>query len=651
MLSYCRVWITVLGCAVTLVLSGQNDPVLFSVEELEVPVSEFTYIYEKNNRDDADYSRSSLEEYLDLYIKFKLKVKRALDLQLDTIEALQNELAGYRKQLAKSYMTDKEVTEKLAREAYDRMQTDLHISHILVRVDPEAGKQEEMRALTRAQDLYQRLQEGAVFAELARKFSDDKSSAQAGGDLGYITAMLPNGFYAMESAAYALEPGEISEPVRSPLGYHILNLHGTRPARGQVEAAHILVRVKADGSNEEAAEEKVEAIYKSLLAGRDFEELARSLSDDERTSKRGGYIGKFGINTYESAFEDAVFAMEEEGEFSKPVRTRVGWHIIKLIDKVELGSFEEERRKLEAQLARTERMDIARKAMIDTIKAKSGYAMDTAVLRILLNSLDETFLTFSWEIPDLEEQTLISFENGTSVSNIDFAQFLQSNTRKRMRAQHRQTPEEVARSLYEEYVDEQCLDYAEQTLSERYPEFAALMREYEEGIMLFEVTKMKVWDRANNDTAGLVAFHEMHREDYMWPERAEVVHYTVRSESPKIAQKARKLTIRKSPEEIVEKLRRKAEVTFQRKKYTRQDLEARGLHWAEGWYSDIETEGAESTFAYIADIIPATPRKLSEARGYVIADYQDQLEKEWVSNLRRKYRVEVNEEVFKSLIR
>ncbi len=285
---------------------------------------------------------------------------------------MKNELAGYRAQLAKSYLNDKEVVDKLTREAYDRMHWDLHVGHILFRVAPNAPEEDVLHAEELARKCGVRAKAGQDFARLAMDLSQDKDSAPRGGDIGYLTCMLPNGFYAAENAIYSLKDGEVSDPVRIPLGFQVFKVYDRRPARGEIEAAHIFVRVKADKSNEATAKQKIDAVYSNLQNGGNFEELARTVSDDQETNRRGGYIGRFGINTYDPVFEDAAFSLTTPGSYTKPIRTSVGWHIIKLIKKYELGSYDDEKNRLEAKIQRDERVNVAKRAMIEKIKVESG---------------------------------------------------------------------------------------------------------------------------------------------------------------------------------------------------------------------------------------------------------------------------------------
>ena len=226
-----------------LIQAQTPDPVLFTIDGQPVPASEFSYIYAKNNRDDADFSEASLREYLDLYTKFKLKVREAYAMGLDTVSTLQAELAGYRKQLADSYLTDKEITDRLVDEAYKRMQEDVQVAHILVKTNPNVAT-DTLAAYGKIQAIYKRLQAGESWDEVVRKSSEDNTTKDAGGDLGYVTALLPSGFYAFETAAYETPVGKYSAPVRTNIGYHIIKVVNKRPARGELDIAHILLRVK-----------------------------------------------------------------------------------------------------------------------------------------------------------------------------------------------------------------------------------------------------------------------------------------------------------------------------------------------------------------------------------------------------------------------
>jgi peptidyl-prolyl cis-trans isomerase SurA len=256
---------------------GQNDPVLFTVSGAPVHLSEFNYIYSKTNGAKADFSKASVDEYLDLYTKFKMKVAKARDMKLDTLPALKEELGGYRRQLADSYLTDREVTDKLVKEAFDRSQKDINISHILIR----STKEDADAAMTKAKAAKAQLDKGVAFEKVAAELSEDPNSKDKGGKIGFLTAMLPNGFYELENAIYKTTVGKYSDIVSSPLGLHIIKVNSERAARGEMEIAHILLRKKKEGVEQPWAKSRIDSLYSVLQKGGSFDDLATNFSDDD----------------------------------------------------------------------------------------------------------------------------------------------------------------------------------------------------------------------------------------------------------------------------------------------------------------------------------------------------------------------------------
>ena len=628
-----------------------DDPVLFTVDGNPVHVSEFLYIYQKNNGTKADFSAKSLQEYLDLYTKFKLKVTKARQMKLDTIPELIQELAGYRKQLSKSYLVDKEVNEKLIREVYERRQFDLNVSHILISNNTEREAEKDAQAKAKIFFLHHQLQDGANFEQLARENSDDKTTAQNGGALGFITAMLPNGFYEFENQAYALKPGQFSQPFKTDYGYHIVKLNGMRPARGQVEGAHILVKRRTGESTQDEMV-RIDSIYQRLLAGDSFEELARKHSQDKKTNIKGGYIGLFGINKFERAFEEAVFGLEQDGDFSKPFKSSAGWHIVKRISKTDLEDFDRAKRSISAEISRDGRFEIAKKALIEEIKKQAGYTQDTAALSFFVSQLDPGFYSLYWEKPESLNRELFRLGD-KSYSLEDFASFCEQRQRERMRYGKETDLALAANQLFESYVNDECMEYEESQLDVKYPDFKSLMREYDEGILLFEATKRAVWDKASQDTAGLRIFYKSNKDKYLWQARADLFEYVIHTDQPGLVEKIHSLAGKKGHEKLIEKYNRENQlITFSRKKVEVGSRELTGLEWEKKALSALEPDTANGVFRFkmINDILPPSPKSLDEARGYVIADYQEYLEKNWVESLRKEFDVHVNEPVFKGLI-
>lgn len=634
------------------VYSQENDPVLFELGGLPVHVSEFLYIYNKNNGKEADFSRESLEEYLDLYVKFKMKVARARDLNLDTIQDLATELAGYRRQLANSYLTDKEVVERLSMELYERQKEDVNISHILVACDPAVSGADTLGYYQKAMAIYKELKNGAAFEDLARSVSEDEFSALQGGSLGFLTAKLPDGFYQVENAAYQTPVGDFSMPVRSKLGYHIIRVNEKRPARGEMEVAHILCRKARRGEQDAGAKARIDRIYQQLKDGGNFESLAKANSDDKNNSNNGGYIGFFGINQFESTFEEAAFALSEDGIYTEPVESSVGWHIIKRISKRPVLSFDKQRRKLQEEIKKDERFGLAEKAMIRRIKKQAGYQENKETIEGFVSKLDEDFYSINWKVPsDLGNGTVFNL-GGEETDIREFADFVRSNTRTRLRLSKETPLDQAVAILFDEFVNSYCIRYEEANLEKNYPDFRALMREYEEGILLFEATKIHVWDKAARDTIGLENYFKSHRDKYRWEERAEIFQVVIRTDDPKLAEKIRSYANSKGVEKAVKKFNKKESiVSFTRKlaeKKARKDYEP--LPFKADVSSELEATNGEFRYTMIERILPPAPKDMDEARGYIIADYQDELEKSWIVELKSGYPVKMNEKVFESLI-
>lgn len=628
----------------------QDDRVLFSVEDTPVTVSEFDYIYSKTNGEQANYSKASLEEYLDLYIKFKLKVQKAKELQLDTIQELQRELAGYRRQLADSYLINKEVTGQLIREAYERKQQDVDISHIFFRLSPRPTPEDTLLAYQKAMTVKKQLDNGVSFSTLAKSNSDDNSVQNNAGHIGYVTALFPKGYYDFETAAYTLPLNTVSEPVRTSGGYHLVKVHDRRPARGEVETAHILLRT--EDKNKADVKKQIDALYQELENGGNFEALAREHSEDARTAPKGGYIGFIAINRFQEVFENAVFALSQDDTYSTPFESDLGYHIVKRISRKTLGSYEEEKAALEAQIQNDDRFEASRLALIESIKRNAGFQEFPLVLQQFATMQNDTFYTFRWKEPTRGRDQVL-FNLGAERATIgDFATFLIRSARQRLQLENRVPPNEAVKQLYEDFVEDYCMRYEESALEDKYPAFKALMREYEEGILLFEVTKQNVWDKAARDTSGLRAFYETIKGKYKWEERARVEVYTLPGQASAMVQRVREYAKKHKAEEVEQEYQLDGMNIEQKMIERKESSEARKIRtWEAGYISNatMNRETGAFTFTKVLEVVPPTDKALNEARGYIIADYQDYLEKQWVEELRQEYEVKINRKVFESL--
>ncbi len=639
-------------------LLAQDDAVLFTVADKPVTVGEFNYIYSKTNGKKADFSKASVEEYLDLYTKFKLKVQKAREMQIDTIPTLKRELEGYQMQLANSYLIDKEVKERLLKEAYERQKKDVNISHIMVRIPGSQLPADTLKAYKKIQTAKEVISKGSSFTNAAEMYSEDTYSKNNGGNIGWITAVLPNGFYEMENAAYNTKKGEVSDIVRTNMGYHLIQVNETRPARGTLEVAQIVIwGDKKDPSK--SPKTTIDNVYQQLKEGADFEKLAREFSSDKKTAKKGGYLGFFGIGEYEAAFEDTAFSLEKDGDFSEPIQTSIGWHIIKRVSRPEYGSYDMEKNRLQSKIEKDSRFTEARDAMAKRIKREGKFTINQKTFSDFRKTLDEDFLTSKWRAPRKSGETLFSFEEGKDMTYDlgGFTDYLVRNTRKRiLLGRDKMDIDTALDNLLEEYSDTKAMDYEKSQLSRKYPDFRALTREYEEGILLFEVTKMQVWDKASKDTAGLEKFYEANKGNYLWGNRANVSLYTLKSNSEKIIAKTRKLAKRKPSAKVLSKINRKGNLlsitTVQAEKGKNKYPELEKMDWKKGTMTSPQTNNDNTTsFMKIESLLPKEQKTLAEARGYVIADYQDQLEAEWIEELKKQYPVKINQKVLNSIIK
>jgi peptidyl-prolyl cis-trans isomerase SurA len=583
-----------------------------------------------------------------LYVNFKLQVAEGEATGLDEKPSVMREQEQYKRQLASTYLIDREITEKLVREAYDRSQEDRRISQILVAVAPDATAEAQREAFERAKKIKNELTK-QNFNQLAQQYSDDQYSKGKGGDLGFFTALqLP---YALETAAYETKKGEISDIVKTRYGYHIIRVDEVRPAYGQIKVAHILVR-----SKKESAKATADSLYEALKTGVEFEELVAKHSQDNATKNRGGQLGWIGINKYAKDFEDQIFSLETDGNISKPFQTQAGWHIIKRYQGIKNAKYQDVKAEITNKIKRLPRFEIIQDALVAAIKKESNFEENTANLLTLKDALREegTFLTYRWkaEANNLLDDKVLFRIGDTEATIGEFKSIAQRAHSERMNLQPR-TLEAAVERILKKLETQKVMAYEETQLEKRYPEFKALMREYEEGILLFEVKKQLVWDKAASDEEGLKKFYEENKDNYKWKERANVTFYTLRTDDKKTIKKVRAKVRKKSAESIKSMFNKDREVVqtttgvYEKGK----NMELDKLKWKAGTVSEGYEKDGSFYFTKIDEIIPASVKTLEEARGYVVADYQDALEAQLIERLKEKFTVNVNDAVLKAMVK
>lgn len=639
----------------SLLLGQSDDPVLFSIADEDVHVSEFKYIYEKNNSDKANYSKQSIDEYLELYKKFKLKVHRARVQGLDTIKTLQKELEGYRKQLAATYLKDKEISERLVTEVVDRFTEDREVSHIFVGAGSKATPEDILKAEKKINDIYDRLSKnkGLGFGEMAQTLSEDKVSAKNKGYLGFYTSPLPDGFYEFENAMYTTQVGGFSKPFRSKMGFHIVHVSQIRTARGEMEIAHILVRKSHKGTAVEGTKEKIDSIYGLLQEGRSFESLAAKYSDDTKNRSKGGYLGFFGVNQYELTFENAAFALMSDDSYTRPIETKVGHHIIKRISKRDYSDENRARKRIESRINNDNRFKVAEEKLINDVKEEAKFSEDKKQVALFVKSIDNGFYSYKWEPKVFDDKKLFTLA-GQKYDLNDFAAYVKGNVRERLKFSKTTPIAESCNKLYDQYVKETVMSHEEANLENKYDDFKALMREYREGILLFEITKNEVWDKASQDTVGLQAFYDKNNYKYKWPDRYNTTKVNIQTKNEKMLLAAHKYAKKKGYEKFMKKYGKNADYTVETVDEIVDKDSAIGIDINGkkiGHVTQLQKANKAGNFYVYNAMMKSSQKSLAEARGYVIADYQDFLEKEWVDKLKKDHPVKLNQGVLDSLIK
>ncbi len=627
---------------------SQKDQVVMDINGEKVTKSEFLQIYLKNNND-PKYDKTSLDDYLELFKKFKLKVAEAEALGYDTIPKLNKELEGYRKQLANPYLIDSASNNSLVLEAYERFKTEVRASHILLRVDPNALPKDTLDAYNRIVALKKRIEKGEDFSSVAKmkNGSEDPSAINNGGDLGYFTAFQM--VYSFEEMAYTTSIGKISEPFRTRFGYHILKVTDKRPSRGTIKVAHIMIAAGKDIAKEtsEAAEKKINELYEKLQKGQKWEDLVTLHSDDANSVKKAGELPAFGSGTTQRmvpAFEEAAFLLKKDGDYSRPIKTDYGFHIIKRLELKDVQSFETVKKELQAKVNKDERSKKTQDSFVLKLKKSYNYTFSgNNNLKWFIQNIDSTYYLGKWDTEKLKTNKVLFKLGGKTFKQNDFANYLKQN----YRGVRREEATKLIDSQYKNYEKAAILEFEESKLSDKYPEYKALVKEYHDGIILYEIMSDKVWNKAVKDTTGLKKFFEQNRTKYTWSDRIDATVYECLNNE--IAETVFKMikndTI--NSKHVLDIVNKESELNLKVKmnkfetnlvaylKNRSFTLGVNPIFVFEGKYYAIK----------VSEIIKPINKEFSEAKGTVTSDYQNFLEKSWMEELIKKYPIKIYSEV------
>lgn len=630
-----------------------QDNAVMEIDGKKVTKSEFLQIYLKNNPT-PKYDKQALDEYMELFKKFKLKVAEAEALGYDTIPKLKKELAGYRKQLSQPYLIDSTKNSALVKQAYERMKNEVHAAHILVKVAENASPEDTLAAYNRILAIKKRIENGEDFSTVAKgkNGSDDPSAARNGGDLGYFTAFQM--VYQFEEAAYNTPVGKISNPVRTKFGYHILKVMDMRPARGTIKAAHIMVATGKEATPEEieAAHKKVDEIYAKLKAGESFEKLASEFSDDAQTAEKGGELPLFGTGTTTRMvpeFEEAAFLLQANGDVSQPVQTAFGYHIIKRLELTPLRSFDELKKEIQGKVNKDERAIVTQQSFIE--KLKKSYAFKDSYSKAskwFVSNIDTNYFKGTWTADTkLKSNSTMFTLDKKAFTQQEFAAYLKKN----FRTYKNLDAKTLVQKQYTTWQNSEILAYEESKLDSKYPDFKALMQEYHDGILLYEIMSDKVWNKAIKDTSGLKTFFQENNANYTWKKRYNAYIYECLNQdvAKQVAGMLKSDTI--SSRTVINAVNKNSELNLRVRtgKFEEESTPyLKGHELKKGVNAAYEFEG-KYYIVKVDEILAPTQKTMTEAKGAATSDYQTYLEKEWLAEIAKKHPIVIHEQVLYSL--
>ncbi len=612
-----------------------KDATLMTIGNKEISLGEFEYLYNKNKQIVND-DNNSLEDYVDLFTNFKLKVIEAQELGYDTVPKFVKELSGYRNQLSKPYLKDQDLDQKLIQEAYNRLIEEVEASHILIMLDGNA--KDTTAAYTKALKAYNEILAGKSFTDVAKKYSDDPSVAQNGGYLGYFSGFQM--VFPFEDAAYKTAVGEISQPIRTRFGYHIVKVSDRRPASGEINISHILIQSDENMGivEKEVKKETAFEVYSKLKDGQDFAKLAQKYSEDYGSASNGGNIGFIRRGQTIPIFENKAFDLKEDGDISEPVLTRFGWHIIRLNSRKAIPSFEEKKADIKLRLAKDERGTKPEEIFLAKLKKEYNYSINEAKLQeIYAIDFDSMNSTSKADKTASLQDIIITYGNESKTQK-EFIEYAQKNSNIGTNFE----------TLFQGFEKQTLINYEKSRLEYKYDDFKYLINEYHDGLLLFEISNKMIWEKASKDQKGLEKFYKKNKKNYTFTEPCFGGEIIYLKDSSALAQYD-SLKENLSIEEVKDSMNTKTtQIKIEKGFYSvgKNDAIDKQI-----FGKDIETDNSEFEFNFVTgkqyekgDIKP-----LKATRGICISDYQKELEGKWIKQLRKKYKVVIDENILKSI--
>ncbi len=614
---------------------SQNSHTLLTIEGKNYSIEEFDFIYNKNN----SYTEEpkSKKEYVDLFVNYKLKVHEAIAQGFDTLPSFKKEYNYYKEELAKPYFSNKEVTKKLKQEAYDRLKQEVDASHILIRIPKSATPEDTLKAYNKIKEIQERINKGEDFNKLAHEYSEDPSAKKNMGRLGFFSGFMM--VYPFESAAYNTPINQVSDIVKTNFGYHLIKVHAKRQNRGELKTAHIMMMFPPNSPQKviEEKKAKIDSIYQLVLKGENFGELAQNFSEDKNSARKNGELPWFGTGRMIPEFSEPAFKLDSIGAISEVIRTPYGFHIIKLLEKRGIKSYDEMEEEITQKISRDERAFKEKKSVIKKLKNEYNYNQNDSLLNAIktkakvLNISDKDFYS------GFNDEDIIASFSSKKIYIKDLFESLKSN-----RQFTGSKKANMIENITQSYLNNQVVEFEKTQLDKKYPEYNFLLQEYHDGLLIFEVSQKEIWNKASQDSVGILKYYNSHKNDYFEPE--------------KIVGKAYFAKDKKTLSVIKKQLNSTPNITTDSLKQiiSSDSFKCINGEFSKGDYAAIDKDiwkikksngRTDEDFPFAFALGKMTPKKykeLDETKGQVISDYQNMIEKQWIEKLKSKYNPVVN---------
>ena len=611
---------------------------LMIIGQEKVSVDEFLRIYQKNNQSTTSYSEKDVQEYVELFTLFKMKLQEAKRMRLDTLPMLKEDYQKYTDQLVQNHFVDKNYIDNIWKAQYEHMKYDVKVAHIMVKCAPNANPSDTLVAYNKLNYLRQQATKDN-FAKLATENSEDQSSAIKGGLLGYITAFMT--FPEFEQPCYQTPIGAISSIFRTQYGYHIIHVLDKRVARGKIKVAHIYLK---KSEKPEVAEKQIQEAYKQIISKKiTFENAVKKYTEDASTKENYGVLNEFGVSEMVNDFEEQCFALKNPGELSRPFMTEYGWHLVKLIEKIPVKGYEDSKDYIKQRMANDPRINNLKGIAYSRILAKYKFTESPANLSPLMANMPDTFFMIkNWVLKPMkasESNTLFSFA-GKSFNLKDFSNYVNTN----YNTASSKSKKDAIDAMYAAYKEKVIWQMAKELLSAEDKPYSQLESEYMNGLLIFEIMDREVWKKALADTLGSMKMYEEVKSNYWFKDRLMLEGIKTKK-TEGLDTYIQSLTSL-SAKVVFEKIKQSKdsnefvyyERTIERGDYPEIDkaMDAKAVS------VQFKDEDKSSILAKVVKLLPPSIKPYSEIRGRIQNLYQNKLEKEWGASLRSKYPVKIN---------